>query len=424
MSETSNHARTAAMRVVQRLQEAGYMAYLAGGCVRDTLLGRWPKDYDVATDAKPPQVKVLFRDARLVGEAFGVLLVPRHEAGHRFMVEVATFRTDGQYTDGRRPTEVRFTDARQDAARRDFTINGLFENPLVPDGHDPIIDYVDGRVDLGRGVVRAIGDPEQRFGEDYLRMLRAVRFAARFQFQIEEATRAAIVRHAFRLSQISAERIGQESKAMLSPGDDSRPHKAIQLIQALHLDDTLLGEDHAEVPTPTVKGLPLEANYPTVLAAWILDRRAADQGDDACRKLDPVHSAAPLRARLCLSNDQHGGLTTVLALVRRVMAWPTLPVAQRKRLMADRYWPQALMLLRAHLGPIDAPLRDRIDADAALLAATELAPDPFVHGGDLIAMDIKPGPALGRLLTDVYDAQLEGEVRNREEALAWLRRQV
>src|SRR4051812_6760839 len=205
--------RADAAAVVRRLRGAGHVAYFAGGCVRDLLLGRDPKDYDVATDAPPDRVRGLFRRTQAVGQAFGVILV--YEG--RSQVEVATFRSDGAYLDGRHPTGVRFTTAEEDAQRRDFTINGLFLDPLKDAPlDDQVIDYVGGRADLRAGIVRAIGDPERRFGEDFLRLLRAPRFAARLGFTIEPNTAAAIRRHAAQLSRISPERVGEELRTMLT----------------------------------------------------------------------------------------------------------------------------------------------------------------------------------------------------------------
>src|SRR5947209_8570545 len=201
--------REDALAVVRRLREAGHVAYFAGGCVRDLLLGKEPKDYDVATDAPPQRVRALFSNTQAVGAAFGVILV-RHR---RSQVEVATFRSDGTYLDGRRPEAVRFTTAAEDAQRRDFTINGLFLDPVA----DQVIDFVGGREDLKAGVIRAIGEPSARFGEDHLRMLRALRFAARFGFQIEPRTQDAIRRHAPQLVRISPERIAEELRFTL-PG--------------------------------------------------------------------------------------------------------------------------------------------------------------------------------------------------------------
>ena len=182
-------SREDALAVLSRLREAGHVAYFAGGSVRDLLMGREPKDYDVATDAPPKRVRQIFPNTQAVGAAFGVILVRQG----RSVVEVATFRAEGKYDDGRRPSEVRFTTAEEDAGRRDFTINGLFFDPL--DG-DRVIDYVGGQEDLKNRVLRAIGNPDVRFGEDYLRLLRAVRFAARFGLAIEERTAAAIRRRA------------------------------------------------------------------------------------------------------------------------------------------------------------------------------------------------------------------------------------
>src|SRR5919199_235347 len=180
--------RDDALAVLRRLRDAGHVAYFAGGCVRDLLLGLEPKDYDVATDAPPQRVRELFGNTQAVGQAFGVILV-RHR---RSQVEVATFRSDGAYLDGRRPSEVRFTTAEEDAQRRDFTINGLFSDPT----EGRIIDYVGGQEDLKNKLLRAIGDPDRRFEEDHLRLLRAVRFAARFGLDIEPHTSDAIRSHA------------------------------------------------------------------------------------------------------------------------------------------------------------------------------------------------------------------------------------
>ena len=296
--------RQAAIKIVKVLRESGYEAYLAGGCVRDELLGYHPKDYDIATDAKPDQVCALFKRTRYIGEAFGV--VQAHLGKHT--VEIATFRTEWGYEDGRRPTEVQFADAQHDAQRRDFTINGLFEDPLAQDDDQRIIDYVGGCADLEAGLIRAIGDPNERFSEDYLRMLRAVRFATRLGFEIEADTAAAIVPLADRLTKISRERIGQEVMWMLTPdpgilsaefGPEKicRPAQAIRLIQQLRLDSAILTESHAQPALGTVTGLeqivlahaprviPILSQseqinrgvgYALFLAAWLLDRRVFD----------------------------------------------------------------------------------------------------------------------------------------------------
>ena len=223
-------SRTAALSIIQTLRDAGHVALLAGGCVRDRLLGEDPKDYDVATDAPPERVRTLFKRTRAVGEAFGVVLVDLKRDGQRRTIEVATFRTEGVYSDGRRPDAVEYSDAKHDAQRRDFTVNGLFEDPAcehVDADAEGIIDYVGGRADLKARVIRAVGDPEKRFGEDYLRLLRAPRFAARLGFAIEEATFRAMQQHAPQINRIARERIGDEiRRALVRPRCARRRHVA------------------------------------------------------------------------------------------------------------------------------------------------------------------------------------------------------
>ena len=211
---TSEHARGTAASIVRRLREAGHVAYFAGGCVRDELLGLDPVDYDVATDARPDAIQAMFRKTAAVGASFGVVLVK--EAGG--VVEVATFRSDGPYSDSRRPDRVEFADAAHDAQRRDFTINALFLDPLAAEDsasiHGHVIDHVGGMADLRARVIRAVGDPERRLAEDHLRALRAVRFAARFGFAIEQGTASAIREHASDLEGVSRERVGDELRRM------------------------------------------------------------------------------------------------------------------------------------------------------------------------------------------------------------------
>jgi poly(A) polymerase len=254
--------REAAVEVVRRLAATGHVAYFAGGCVRDRLLGLAATDYDIATDARPDDVLRVFPRAQNVGQSFGVSLV--RLGGH--MIQVATFRTDGVYSDGRHPDEVTFSDAQHDAGRRDFTINGLFENPLT----DEVIDYVGGRADLASKVVRAIGDAHARLREDQLRTLRAVRFAARFGFSIEPETADAIRASASELKGVSRERIGQEVRRMLA--DPNRAVAAWEM-QYLGLDEAVLGEENRQVAPTRLGRLPDHADFPTALAAWLLDRR-------------------------------------------------------------------------------------------------------------------------------------------------------
>ncbi len=228
-------ARQHAAEIVRKLCQRGHQAYFAGGCVRDTLLDREPTDYDVATDATPPQVIEIFPQTYAVGEQFGVVLVPE-SSGTTRPVEVATFRSDMGYSDGRHPDEVRFTkDPRADVERRDFTINGMMLDPAT----NEILDFVGGQADLKAGIIRAIGDPERRFGEDKLRMLRAVRFAARFDYQIDPATLAAIQELAPQIHQVSCERVREELTKMLTEG---RAQRAFQLLDTTGLLPEVLPE--------------------------------------------------------------------------------------------------------------------------------------------------------------------------------------
>ena len=417
----------ATVQIVRRLTEAGHKAYLAGGCVRDRLLGVEPKDYDVATDAEPDVVRRCFRSSRFVGESFGVVLVPIRHNRQQHLIEVATFRTEWGYTDGRRPTHVTFSDAEHDATRRDFTINGLFEDPLAASDDERIIDYVEGLPDLERGVIRAIGDADTRFGEDYLRLLRAVRFAARFGFEIESATARAIERYAKRLGKISRPRIGQEVMAMLTPGPDAHPLQAAGLIQDSHLDGPVLTESHATPPLATLGALSNDAAYPTALAAWLTVRlySSAGSGADVLDAAAAEDAAGRWRRALCLSNGHHDQLRQVLRAAVNARSWPTLPLARRKRLLAHPIWPQAAALLQASAAAgRDVEVTEQVLNESRSLLEQDVAPEPLVNGDDLIEIGLRPGPRLGRLLDAVYDAQLEGCVRDRAEALDWVRRET
>ncbi len=386
--------------------------------MRDAQLGVEPKDYDVATEARPEVVRSVFKRSQYVGEAFGVVLV--YINGHA--IEVATFRSEWGYEDGRRPSGVEFTDAQHDAQRRDFTINGLFADPLGDDGEpnadgkDRIIDFVGGRLDLQDRVLRAIGKPDERFAEDYLRMLRAARFAARLGFTIDPETAEAIRVSAKHLGKISRERIGQEVMLMLT---GPMPALAAGLIQSLELDGTTFNEDHDDVALPTLGALPAGSSYALSLAAWMLDRHGASGSLDAAAVFADEQAWPVLRGwrkALCLSNDDRAGLADALSLLKRAHGWSALGVAKRKRLLARPGWAGALALIRA-VEPDG--LFQVIEAQAQPLIAQGVEPKPWVTGDDLIGMGLKPGPGIGRLLDRVYDAQLDGRVSSRDEALAW-----
>lgn len=420
--------RDDAVAVVRRLREHGHVAYLAGGCVRDLLLGREPKDYDVATDAPPGRVRELFSRTQAVGAAFGVILV-RHRGSQ---VEVATFRADGAYLDGRRPEEVRFTTAEEDAQRRDFTINGLFLDPLKDVTLDrQVIDYVGGVADLRAGLLRAIGDPEARFGEDYLRLLRAVRFAARFGLRVEPATEQAIKRHAPYLARISPERVGEELRVTLTA--PTRP-SAWRMLHELGLAAVIFrfvevapGEpDDARAwdalfphvaPGRTIPfGLALAAA--ALQHAWWASPATLDVRSLLDRK-SVLRLTAAMRRALKTSNEESDALQGTLEGLGTLLADERPGVATLKRFLARPTAPlsRALLepLVRAGVsGERVAWLQGRL----AELERTEYAPVPLITGDDLTAAGHAPGPRFRKVLEAVYDAQLEGRATTRDEALA------
>jgi poly(A) polymerase len=406
--------------------------------VRDELLGLHPQDYDIATSATPQQVQRLFPGTHAVGASFGVVLVPINlrdpapraadvPAPAKRTVEVATFRTDGTYTDQRRPDTVTFSTPEDDAQRRDFTINALFLDPLTP-GPDPlidgkIIDFVNGQQDLAARVLRAVGDPDARLNEDHLRALRAVRLAARMDLAIDPATASAIARHARDLGGVSRERIGEELRKMLL--HPTRAHAA-RTIQRLGLDKAVfdLGPRHATASAsasphaamlPALAGLPARlwpgADVDAPLLAWLIDRGvpAAD--------LPPALPA--LKRALCLTNAQVDALRHSAELLSTLMAspdlWPRQPVAQRKRWCVHPGLLAALMTLRT----TNPPLATTIEADLAALAADGigLAPPPMITGDDLIAAGCRPGRAFKIALEMAYNTQISQPGQERAKLL-------
>ncbi len=406
MSDEASRKREAAEKIVSVLHDAGHVAYLAGGCVRDMLLGVEAKDYDVATDATPEQVAALFRKTRHVGEAFGVMLVRLMQCE----VEVATFRTDLGYTDGRRPDNVAFTDAAHDAARRDFTINGLFYDPAG----DRVIDYVGGQEDLQCRVIRAIGDADARFGEDYLRMLRAVRFAARLDFAIDPATEAAIRKHAAKLAAISRERIGMEMRLILTGPNAAR---GIERLQDLTLDAPVFDEPHRGRPMPMLRHMHppgAGAGVGLALASVLIDRHLDEHG---LHRIKAVQIIRRWRKALNLSNDERDRLAALMRGLPEALAWNDATIARKKRLLARAEWDELAALLDAYTqthGSGDAT----VDlSDIRRLRAEGVAPPPLLTGDDLIAAGFEPGPAFKAILEQVYDAQLELRIETKDQAL-------
>lgn len=416
--------REDAEAVLRRLRENGHVAYFAGGCVRDLLLGHEPKDWDVATDAPPPRVRQLFPNTTPVGAAFGVILVRQGPS----VVEIATFRTDGAYEDGRRPKEVRFATAEEDAQRRDFTINGLFLDPI---DNNKVIDYVGGRADLEDKVLRAIGEPGQRFEEDHLRMLRAVRFAARFGLKIDPATNAAIRQHAPRLKRISPERIAEELRLMLTPV--SRTDAWVMLWEfrlLLEIFRYLPSAAYSPLgPTRSIflscaPGEPIE--FPLALAAGTLcfRRHTAVQGNVGliARNEAPTLSRA-LRQALNLSNDEQEVTRRTLTDTGWLLVEKTASIAAIKRIIATRHFHMVQSLLDAIA---TAGLNvEKIESLRQLISEakqTEVAPEPLLTGEDLIALGLQPGKLFKIVLDQVYNAQLEGRIRTKESAIEFVKR--
>jgi poly(A) polymerase len=410
--------REDAVAVVRRLREAGHVAYFAGGCVRDQLLGLAPKDYDVATDAPPQRVRELFTRTDAIGAAFGVILVRQR----RSMIEVATFRTDGAYADGRRPTEVRFSTAEEDARRRDFTINGLFFDPI----DDRLIDYVGGREDLSRGVLRAIGNPDERFAEDHLRLLRAVRFAARFNLTVDPATDDAVARHARHLARISPERVAEELRAILTPPTRA---EAWRMIRRHALDAVIFRFFRLPGPSahPEVLGeraVVFERVSPgePIPFGLALAAAAVEQALGALREVPDWHNLSvhqavkAARQALRISNDEAAEMEGTLYGLQQLLSEAHWTVARLKRFLARPTAPLSRALFAA-LPPDLAAAHEHLEQRFTQLEQTNYAPLPLITGDDLTAAGLNPGPLFRRVLDEVYDAQLEDRITTKDEAL-------
>jgi poly(A) polymerase len=454
--------KQAAVSVIRTLREHGHEAYLVGGCVRDLLLGREPADYDVSTDATPREVMRIFPETYAVGAQFGVVLVPVNgltacdleeeaeqedqtpvEAAKHNAIEVATFRSDGLYSDGRHPDEVRFSKtAEEDVQRRDFTINGLLLDPL---DHDKVIDYVGGRADLEAGVIRTIGYPERRFAEDKLRMLRAVRFAARFEYRIDPDTRGAVQRLAPQIHQVSRERIREELTKMLTEGHARR---AFELLD----ESRLLHEVLPEIEK--MKGVEQPPEYHPEGDVWVHTLGLLEKLPAGCSRTlawgsllhdvgkPPTFRVAPDRIRfdghvevgvaitrdichrLRMSNDDTG---QIVALVNNHMKFadtPRMKESTLKRFMRLPRFDEHLALHRLDClsSHANLSLYDFVKKKRAETPAEEIRPKPLVTGADLIHLGHEPGPRFREILAAVEDQQLEGELTSREAALEFVRR--
>lgn len=399
--------RQFAVEIVQQLHVHGHVAYWAGGCVRDQQLGRMPKDYDVATNATPAEIRLVFgrRRTLAVGAAFGVIVVLGRPG--QGQVDVTTFRHDSRYSDGRHPDSVTFTTPHDDAQRRDFTINGMFYDPLA----DRVIDYVGGMDDLARRVVRAIGDPRERFDEDKLRMLRAVRFAATFNFQLDPATDAAIREMAGQIHFVSAERIAQEIRGMLVHANRAR---AMELLRTTGLLAALLPELEPQTAgvwqhTLAVLEQLREPTFSLALAALI----GARAGGLAAT------TAAEICERWRLSNKETERITWLLANRERIRGAREIPWPRLQRLLISEGIDDLLTLEEAESRASGQDLADIEHCHRLLqLPPEELNPPQLLTGDDLKQHGLLPGKDFKSLLEHVRDAQLEKRVTNTDEALA------
>jgi len=432
-------ARELANSICDALQNAGFVAFLVGGCVRDLLLEREPADYDVATSATPDQVLKLLPDGITVGAQFGVILIQRDGA----KVEVATFRSDVGYSDGRHPDRVEYASSpEEDVKRRDFTINGL----VMRHNTGEILDYVDGQADLGAGIIRAIGEPDRRFAEDKLRMLRGVRFAARFGYEIEHQTFAAMHKHAREISQVSAERIRDELTKLLAEG---AARTGFELLDSSWLLSIILPEIAAmkgveqppqyhpegDVWTHTLlmlEGLP--ADCPATLAWGVLlhdvgkpatFRSARETGDrirfDGHVDVGLAIGKQILR-RLRFSNDD---TEQILSLVEHHMKFKDvgrMKPATLKRFVRLPRFEEHLALHRLDCLSSHQNLEAyEFVTDFIRTTPPEVVrPAKLVTGEDVLGLGYKPGPVVGKILAAVEDAQLNGDVGSREEAISFV----
>lgn len=407
--------REFAEQIVQRLTDAGYTALWAGGCVRDLLTGREPKDYDVATSARPEQVREVFGKRRTlnVGESFGVIVVIGPKSAGQ--VEVATFRTDGCYVDGRRPESVVFSSPLEDAQRRDFTINGMFYDPLKKQ----VLDYVRGEQDLAAGILRAIGDPQARMEEDKLRMLRAVRFASTFEFELEQNTADAVRGMADQISVVSAERIAQELRRMLV---DPHRHQAVKLCHEVGLLLQVLPELAPVVSSARhwdrlLNGLRLlvDPAFPLVLALLF---ESSILASGATSKAG-VEAAVAAGRRLKLSNQEIDAATWLLKHRCSLDNASSLPLSQLKRILAQKLAPDLIALIRIRALVAGEQPDDAIFCDDFLRSTPRevIDPLPLVSGNDLIKAGLHPGPRFKEILDQVRDAQLNLQISTSSEAM-------
>lgn len=434
--------REVATALVEVLRTAGHEAVFAGGCVRDILRGKIPKDYDIATSAHPAEVLSLFPAAHAVGAHFGVVVV--HREG--MMFEIATFRRDGDYSDGRRPDAVEFTSAEEDAQRRDFTVNGLFLDPLTGE----VLDFVGGRADLEKKILRAIGDGRARFREDRLRLLRAVRFATVLDFAVEEQTWAAVCELAAEVKSVSAERVREELvrifldrnrvkgfDLLVESGLMAAVLPEILALQGCQQPPQFHPEGDVFVHTRKMLGLlPEVVSLPLVLAVLFHDIAKPDTfSQDATGRIrfnghdrEGAVKTEEILRRLKFPNQVIDLTVEAVANHMTFKDVPQMRDSTLKRFMARPGFEDELELHRVDClgssGMLDNYEWVRAKRKAFAAEQRPLIPPPLVSGRDLIAMGVAPGPRFGELLTAVQTQQLDGAISTREDALAWLKEQL
>jgi len=435
--------RTTATAIVRRLQAAGFAAFWVGGCVRDFLLEREPGDYDIVTSARPEQVEKLFKRTIAVGRKFGVMIVVEDKR----QFQVATFRAEADYRDGRHPEKVTFGDARADALRRDFTINGLFYDPVKK----KLRDWVGGDSDLRAKIIRTIGSPAERFAEDHLRLLRAVRFAAQLEFEIEPETFAALKAHAPQIKSISAERIRDELIKLFQP-PGARAARGLDLLKESGLLEQVLPELAATVhceqsadyhPEGSVfnhlrlmlKHLPADADPLLSWAALFHDiakpRTASrDPGNGAIHFYEHEKIGAEMTerilGRLRFPREQTDAVVQAVRYHMQFKDARQMRKATLRRLLMRKTFPLELELHRLDClgshGQMD--IYDFLVTETRELAKTPEVHPPLLTGQDLMKLGMKPGPAMGELLTEIREKQLQDELQTPAEARAWARKKL
>jgi len=441
---STSSIREHAAGVVRTLAKAGYEAYWAGGCVRDTIMGRTPKDYDIATRARPDDVLKLFTKTREVGKAFGVVQVHSGD----FMFDVATFRRDVGTQDGRHPDHVEFCAAEEDAKRRDFTINGLFYDPM----RDQVIDFVGGVDDIRGKLVRSIGSPDERFAEDFLRMLRAVRFASTLQFELDPPAADAIRRLASNITRVSPERIQQELTRILV--ESPAAGQGVRMLQDTGLLPVILPEISAmigveqppefhpegDVFVHTMMMLDAMKERTPELAYSVLFHDVA-KPPTFTRGIEPdgrerirftghdtmgAEMTEQIMKRLRFSNELTEAVKFCVGNHMRFIAVPEMRKATLRRLVGAPTFPTELELHRLDCSSSHGDLSNYLLLTQFFeeMKNEPVLPEPWISGSDIMALGIPEGREIGRWKKAAYDAQLEGRFPSREELLPWLEREI